>query len=751
MVRQMEAYRDNLEHVLEELGRLDLLLRRAVVIARASPDPKVPQELRGLVVSEEEVGAAFPPSAERPGRPGRHVAGLLGDRWQRQSEVAEALAPLDHSLHEARRSIDERRRLTEQAGRDLALPRLARVFGLSPAEVDLLLIALAPELEPRYEMLYSYLQMDATRKRPSVDLALNVICRSAAEKVFARRLLSPEAPLRYYQLVTLLDDQQDRQPTFLRRFLKADESTVRFLISPPALFPLFPPVEKTKTSHEATQGNAARRSIQNLEVDETTRARLTNLVESLRRSKPNGRHVIQLISTVGPPAWEVAEAVCASLGAAAVRMELSQLQSDPSSAAAAVRDAALGEGMLVVAGGDAPDPQAERTLWSAVNGSRLAVVLLGPASSFGSIPADAQPWRVEVPPVGYDQRRQVWARSLAGTPAALDANRLADTFQFGPPLIRQTARLATALAALRTPRDPTPSTDDVLEAGRSLTTPNLSRFALPLTPRYGWDDLVLPEDKMHQLKGVEARVRHRQLVHREWGFGQKLSRGKGLNVLFTGASGTGKTMAAEVLAGALALTLHQIDLSTVISKYIGETEQHLSAIFREAESSQTLLFFDEAEALFGKRTEVKDAHDRYANIEVNYLLQRIEQYEGIVVLATNLHRNLDDAFLRRISEVVEFPMPDEAAREQIWRKHFPSEAPTAGIDFAFLATHFKLAGGNIRNVALGAAYAAAQDGGAIDMAHIIPALETEYQKLGRLVMENELGPYLHLTRRRAVR
>jgi SpoVK/Ycf46/Vps4 family AAA+-type ATPase len=379
------------------------------------------------------------------------------------------------------------------------------------------------------------------------------------------------------------------------------------------------------------------------------------------------------------------------------------------------------------------------------------VILLGSASSYGSIPPEAQPWRVEIPAAGYDLRRQAWAQALAGTPAAADVNRLADTFPFGPAVIRQTARLAASIAALNAPAEATPSTEHVLEAGRSLTTPNLSRFAMPLTPRYEWADLVLPEDKLQQLRGVEVRVRHRQLVHREWGFGQKLSRGKGLNVLFTGPSGTGKTMAAEVLAGALSLTLHQIDLSTVISKYIGETEQHLSAIFREAESSQTLLFFDEAEALFGKRTEVKDAHDRYANIEVNYLLQRIEQYEGIVVLATNLHRNLDEAFLRRLSEVIEFPMPDEAAREQIWRKHFPAEAPTQGIDFAFLAKQFKLAGGNIRNIAMAAAYAAAEHGTAIDMGQIIPAVQAEYQKQGRLVMESEFGKYLHLTRRRAAR
>src|SRR5208283_2528041 len=602
----MNPYRDSVEHLQEELGRLDLLLRRSVIIARATPDPKVPLELRGVVVSDEEVDAVF------------DAVDVMGEPWRRQDEMASVLAPIDHKLQEARRSIDERRGLTEQSGQSLALPHLAKVFELSPAEVDLLLIALGPELEPRYETLYSYLQLDATRKRPSVDLALNLICRSAAEKVMARRLLSPSGPLLYYKLVQLLDDQQDRQPTLLRRFIKADESVVRFLIGQPA-------------DARSTAQVEAPLSIEDLELDDPTRARLRNMIEAIRKWVPRSRHVIQLISTAGAlPPWDVADAICAALGSSAVRLELTQLQSDPSSAAAALRDAALGDGILVVAAGDAPEPQAERSLWAAVNGSPLTLILLGSASSYGSIPAEAQPWRVEVPPAGYDQ-------------------------------IRQATRLATSIAALRTPAEPTPSTEHVMEAGRSLTTPNLSRFAMPLTPRYGWEDLVLPEDKMHQLRGVETRVRHRQLVHRQWGFGQKLTRGKGLNVLFTGPSGTGKTMAAEVLAGALSLTLHQIDLSTVISKYIGETEQHLSAIFREAESSQTLLFFDEAEALFGKRTEVKDAHDRYANIEVNYLLQRIEQYEGIVVLATNLHRNLDDAFLRRLSEVIEFPMPDEPA------------------------------------------------------------------------------------------
>jgi SpoVK/Ycf46/Vps4 family AAA+-type ATPase len=233
-------------------------------------------------------------------------------------------------------------------------------------------------------------------------------------------------------------------------------------------------------------------------------------------------------------------------------------------------------------------------------------------------------------------------------------------------------------------------------------------------------------------------------VNRDWDFGRKLARSPGLNVLFSGPSGTGKTMAAEVLAGELSLQLFQIDLSTVVSKYIGETERNLSVIFREAELSQSLLFFDEADALFGKRTEVKDAHDRYANIEVNYLLQRIEQYRGLVVLATNFQKNLDEAFLRRLHCLVEFPFPEQEAREQIWKLHFPVKAPrNPDLDFRFLAKH-NLSGGSIRNVVIEAAFLAAQEGGAqgrISMDHVIEALKHEHQKQGKLVMKTDLGPY----------
>jgi SpoVK/Ycf46/Vps4 family AAA+-type ATPase len=373
------------------------------------------------------------------------------------------------------------------------------------------------------------------------------------------------------------------------------------------------------------------------------------------------------------------------------------------------------------------------------------VVVLSLNEQFGPLGGSTRLWRVNVQPPDFEARLETWRTALGGSVADLDPDRLADLFSFYGERIQQTVSLAQTRAALRDPAAPKLSMTDVLVAGRDLTTPNMRRFALPIDPRYGWQDLVLPDDQTRQLHGISARLQFRSLVDRNWGFGRNLAAARGLSVLFTGPTGTGKTMAAEVLARDLSLRLFQIDLATVVSKYIGETESNLSTIFHEAELSQSLLFFDEADALFGRRTEVKDAHDRYANIEVNYLLQRIEQYQGLVVLATNFQENIDDAFLRRLHCVVRFPFPDEPARERIWKLQFSAAAPLAApLDFNFLASQFKLAGGAIRNIALEAAFIAAQEAGAaghISMQHIIDAVKYEHQKQGKLVMKGDLGKY----------
>lgn len=720
-----EPYRDSIDHLREELLRVDLLLRRAVTIARLHKAEPAGPELRGLIITEPEVDALA------------QIDDHLGEWWRQGDAAGSGLQPIDKRLEEMRETIDQRREATLKTGRRLTLPSLAVRFALSPAEVDILLVALAPELEVRYETLYAYLHDDVTRKRPSVDLALNLICRNEREKLFARRLASPGSPLFHFRILELLDDAHDRQPTLLRKFLKVDDSVLRFLLEqPPSML-------------AAGSLVTPRAALDSLEVDEPTRTRLANLAHGLERAGYQ-KTIVRLIAPLEPRLFAAAEAVCRALGRRMLQVELGQVES---SAATLVRDAALLDAVLCVSAADASDDPAESQL-AARNEASLGkifeesggpLVLLGPSAAFQSFPAEARIWRVEVGTPEYAVRRDAWQQAVSGMAEDADAHRLADTFQFSGERIRQTSSLAWSIAALRDPSDPSPKMEDLLEAGRVLTAPRLRRFAVAIEPRYSWADIVLPADKLTQLRSIANRVTFRPLVHRDWGFGQKLSRGKGINVLFTGPPGTGKTMAAEVLAADLALNLFQIDLSTVVSKYIGETEKHLSAIFQEAEMTQSLLFFDEADALFGKRTEVKDAHDRYANLEVNYLLQRIEQYQGLVVLSTNMQRNVDEAFLRRMQEVVEFPFPDETLREQIWRRHFPAEAPRSDdIDFAFLARQFKLAGGNIRNVVMNAAFLAAGQARPIAMADLIQSLKSELQKQGKLTIRNDFGKYFEL-------
>ncbi len=283
---------------------------------------------------------------------------------------------------------------------------------------------------------------------------------------------------------------------------------------------------------------------------------------------------------------------------------------------------------------------------------------------------------------------------------------------------------------------------NVGQAIRRLAAGELDRLALRTRPRFGWPDLVLPADQTRQLKELADRYRARGLVYGPWGFAPSPS--VGIVALFAGPPGTGKTMAAEVIAGDLDLDLYKVDLSGVVSKYIGETEKNLDRIFDAARAAEVVLFFDEADALFGKRSEVSDAHDRYANIEVAYLLQRLERHDGLVVLATNLQRNIDQAFTRRIAVWVDFRAPDEADRRRIWELNFPTQAPTAELDLGFLAANFAISGGTIRNAALAAAFLAAADARPITMEDVVLGLKREFQKAGKLRTPAEFDKYYYL-------
>jgi SpoVK/Ycf46/Vps4 family AAA+-type ATPase len=351
----------------------------------------------------------------------------------------------------------------------------------------------------------------------------------------------------------------------------------------------------------------------------------------------------------------------------------------------------------------------------------------------------------ELPTPDLMLRTQLWTDLSVGyDPVAPEVNwgALATKFRLTPGQMQDALIAASNYTYLRAGETSTITMEDLYKGCRAQSNQKLTALARKLSPRYSWEDITLTPNALAQLCEVCIQVKHRQTVYGVWGFGDKLSLGKGLCVLFYGPSGTGKTMAVEVIANELHLEAYKIDLSTVVSKYIGETEKNLSKIFQEAETSNAILFFDEADALFGKRSEVKDAHDRYANIEINYLLQRMEEFEGLVILATNLRKNIDDAFFRRMHFAIEFPFPSEGYRYRIWKQHFPKAAPVADdIDFNFLANRFNIAGGNIKNIVVHAAFLAAENSGVIHMEHLIRATRREYEKIGRMCTETEFAPY----------
>jgi hypothetical protein len=337
---------------------------------------------------------------------------------------------------------------------------------------------------------------------------------------------------------------------------------------------------------------------------------------------------------------------------------------------------------------------------------------------------------VDKPPPA--EQKRLWKRALG--PAAEPLNGALDALseQF-----RLSARTIVATSTLATADDDALTPGHLWNACRSLTRPRLENLARRIVPAAGWDDLVLPELQGQILRQLAEQVRQRLKVYETWGFSAMGRRGLGISALFAGGSGTGKTLAAEVLARELGLDLYRIDLSAVVSKYIGETEKNLGQVFDAAEEGGVLLLFDEADALFGKRGEVKDSHDRYANIEVGYLLQRMEAYQGLAILTTNLKASIDRAFQRRLRFIVNFPFPDTAQREAIWKRVFPPQTPTRDLAPRLLA-QLNVSGGNIRNIALNAAFLAAAAGTPVEMAHVLEAARLEAEKIERPLAAAEI-------------
>ena len=721
----MAVYATNLEYLQDELRRLNLLLTDAIAQFRQHRDQTIPEEFQGFYLSDAAID--------------RVVAAVKSPEAAPVSELRQKAFHAYDSLQQ--RIIDSR-----QAGIKLRLPHISHLFNLSPFEQDLLLLALAPELDQRYQTLYAYLQDNVERKRPTVTLALQLFCQSLEEQIQARPAFAEASSLRINNLLQLHEDAHERPTPLLSQGLKLDARLVQFLLEDNRLdVRLTQPLPIARWVRSAV-GLAA------LVLPKTIYVLLNNLSQQ----SPSQARLCLLQGPAGVGKKACAGAIAQAWGKLLLVIDLDTLLKGTQNALErlqiAWREAQLYGSVLyldhwetVVTEENAQTFAICRWVESAISRAPSVVFLGSQCSWHPQKVAAYGVTQLEISLPDEPQRVQLWTQQIQALgygETELDVPYLARAFRFSGGQIQRALAHGNSQAQLQQ-RDLQQA--DVLMGCRSVAQQQLIRFAQRLTPKRGWDDLVLPPHLLTQLQDFCQQLRYRTLVYGQWGFGERLSLGKGLVALFTGSSGTGKTLSAEVLATETGLDLYRIDLASVVSKYIGETEKNLSQVFQDAQTSNAILFFDEADALFGKRSDVKDAHDRYANIEVNYLLQQVEAYEGAIILASNYSKNIDDAFLRRLQFKLEFPFPNEMLRLAIWRHIFPANVPLAeDIDWGFLAKRFKLSGGNIKNVAVAAAFGAAAGDSEVGMEQIVLGVKREYQKLGKVCDKSDFGPYYGL-------
>lgn len=658
--------------------------------------------------------APEPVVEESPGKQKRFA------KWKRQTQqvkepvkllTAGAPPTLDQLIEEA----ETKREAAARCDPPPALQILADSFGLSEFERDTLLLCASTEFDPGFATLCGLAQRHQARNYPTFALALVLFDDPSWDGLAAHR------PLRYSRLIEI---NQPGPTPLTAAALRADERIVNFIKGLNAvddrLITLFEPVSTANTLLSNSQ----------YEVVETLLKRL---------SGPDGdTRPIQLVGVDPGSRMAVAEEICDRIGRRLFRLQLETLPQNPAEIETIARlwqrETLLLPIGLYIDADSSPHAAAEAIAGLQKFLSRhLGLVFVAVRESLVQLRNTMLTIEVQKPT--RLEQAQAWTTIVEGvdpeTPALETAKELAGQFDLNITDIRTISN-----NALRN-RGPRPVRQELWHACRELTETNLDSLAQRLQPKATWDDLVLPGEQTEILRQIAGQVRGRHRVYDEWGFAQKMNRGFGIGALFAGETGTGKTMAAEVIANDLQLSLYRIDLSAVISKYIGETEKNLQRLFDAAERGGVILLFDEADALFGKRSEVKDSHDRYANIEVNYLLQRMEAFSGLAILATNMKSALDTAFSRRLRFVVNLPFPSIKERKLIWQKAFPAEMPRKDLDFDRLA-RLSLSGGNIHSIALNAAFIAAQNGGTVTMPILMNAARAELKKLDKSFSESEL-------------
>jgi AAA+ superfamily predicted ATPase len=729
------GFTSGLQHLWAELERVEQLVRARVAVwslVQATSDK--PPEHWGLVhVTPREVDT--------------YLAQGFVSPEQRAGAASEIVAPYLEGHEAAARLIEERLAATPERG-GYRVPHLQAAFGLDRIDLTLLLLTVLPEIDGRYRLVYGYLQNDASRELPTVELLGELLAPIAPEAAIVPGRLAAGSPLRLGRLVDV-EEAATGGGAPGRRQVAADERVVRYLLDDDSRGdgPLRSVTELPARSWEGYVAPAELRgSLEELSAWCAERAADTGATLLLHGPPGSGRRTtaaalahaagrrllaadVRALRRAGGPWHAVVELICRE---------------------ARMQDAAVmwdGATDLFEDGETTPE-------WGELLdcGARFHLLAFAAAEDSWEPPGprEGAPFlRLSLPDPDYETRLGLWDHYLADTfdegPPTELRRALAGAFQLTPGQIVAAVATARATAQARDPADPQLTIDDLTEGCRRQSGRRLTRLAQRVEPRPGmsFDDLVLAGPNRRQLDELRDRITLRAELAE---YGRRLPRAGGLLVMFTGSSGTGKTMAAELLAQEQGVDLYRVDLAEVVSKYIGDTEKNLRRVFQEAEDANAIVFFDEADALFGKRGEVREARDRWANIEVNFLLQRVEQFGGVVILATNLRQNIDEAFMRRIHVVVEFPFPDADARFRIWQGMFPPMARPTDAEVREFAERFQIPGGGIRNVVEDAAFralAADRDEPAITARHVAAALAREYQKLGRPITVVEFGADLY--------
>lgn len=724
----------NVRYLEAQLSRIDILIRREVrVWVLAGQDPN--DDYRGMYITQMEAEALL----ERP----------VGYSWGQWIELPEDEVQL--FKNEQQISVEKIAQcglLFEEQGEVSRLLKLVEVFGLNEIELDILIICLAPALDTRYERLYGYLQDNVTKRRPSVRLMLDLLGEPGMARFSLSTNLQPTGTLFTERLLELIYEPAPTNAHWINQTIHIDETLVAWLL----LGEYVPNNDLSKLVELITsdENEATRILLGELAAD------LTPIQGSLLHHGP------PLIILYGPDSGRqkaAADKIAHQLDMQILSLDFAKFDEQSHAPIElldiVMRDARVIGAILCLKNFDKFIENKEASIENQINlmirTYPNTILILGHnrwRPSHHTVPRPIY-W-FECRALSVTQKLDLWhywSHELTGeiledgtANGSLYSKISLENLANQSDLSSEQIRDVVSLVSLQCQVDKRELTiTDLVEAARHYPNPQVGTLARKIHPRYSWDDLVLPSVQTAVLHELVATARHKTQVLDKWGLGAKLVASSGITALFAGPPGTGKTMTAEVLATEMGRELYEVDLSSVTSKYVGETEKNIEKIFNELAYSNAILFFDEADALFSKRGQVTNAIDRYANLEISYLLQRMESYDGFTILATNSRAALDEAFTRRLQFMVEFPFPEPKERKLIWKTLFPLSTPhSPDIDFNTLAERFELAGGNIRNAIVSAAYNAASEDDIINMAHLVSGAQRELQKMGRFLINGNL-------------